>query len=211
MAEGPASSEASSDAQAGLNGEDIGLDVLPTPDNGIVDDGAANNQAGAGSSSSSSTPSGSSSGSTRPNPVPSTGAIEKVLTEPSLGGIMNSDSRSQVFVLDQDYTVVADNGLTARFTFNPTADRAFFGVKAEIEASELVFTFTPTNAGILKAKTTDGLDVFIYSGQAPYLFDATGKRWTETVTRDARFIIQVIMDKNGTSVKEITLSLNSAN
>jgi RNA polymerase sigma-70 factor (ECF subfamily) len=211
MAEGPASSEASSDAQAGLNGEDIGLDVLPTPDNGIVDDGAATNQAGAGSSSSSSTPSGSTSGSTRPNPVPSTGAIEKVLTEPSLGGIMNSDSRSQVFVLDQDYTVVADNGLTARFTFNPTADRAFSAVKAEIKASDMVFTFTPTNAGILKAKTTDGLDVFIYSGQAPYLFDATGKRWTETVTRDARFIIQVIMDKNGTAVKEITLSLNSAN
>jgi hypothetical protein len=124
---------------------------------------------------------------------------------------MNSDSRSQVFVLDQDYTVVADNGLTARFTFNPTADSVFSAVKAEIKASELVFTFTPTNAGILNAKTTDGLDVFIYSGQAPYLFDATGKRWTETVTRDARFIIQVIMDKNGTTVKEITLSLNSAN
>jgi hypothetical protein len=207
MAEGPASSEASSDAQAGLNGEDIGLDVLPTPDNGIVDDGAATNQAGAGSSSSSSTPSGS----IRPTPVPSTGAIEKVLTEPSLGGIMNSDSRSQVFVLDQDYTVVADNGLTARFTFNPTADRAFLGVRAEIKASELVFTFTPTNAGILQGKTNDGLDLFIYSGQAPYLFDATGKRWTETVTRDARFIIQVIMEKNGVDVKEITLSLNSAN
>jgi RNA polymerase sigma factor (sigma-70 family) len=215
MAEAPSSSEASQDAsgqsgqtnQAAQNGEDIGLDVLPTPDNGIVDDVSATNQAGAGSSSSSSSPSGSS----RPTPAPSAGEIERVLSAPSLGGVMDADSRSKVFVLDQDYTAVGDNGLTARFTFNPSADSPFFAVRAEIKLSDMVFKFTPTNAGILKGKTNDGLDLFIYSGQAPYLYDSTGKTWSETVTRNARFIIQVVMEKNGVDVKEITLSLNSAN
>ena len=123
---------------------------------------------------------------------------------------MDADSRSQVFVLDQNYRVVADNGLIARFTFNPTADTPFFAVWGEITVSNQMFTFTPNDAGILTGKTNDGLDLFIYSGQAPFLYDSKGKTWTETVTRNARFIIQVIMEPNGVDVKEITLSLNSA-
>ncbi len=214
MAEAPASSEVSPDAsgqtdeasQAGQNGEEIELDVLPTPDRGVVKDESATNQAGAGASSSSSTPSGSN----KPAPAPKTSAIEKVLAEPSLGGVMDADSRSQIFVLDQDYKVVGENGLTARFTFNPTAERAFFAVWGEINVSNQKFTFSPIDAGILKGKTNEGLDLFIYSAQAPFLYDDTGKRWSETVTRNARFIIEVVMEKNGSDVKEITLSLNSA-
>ena len=124
---------------------------------------------------------------------------------------MNSDSRSKVFALDQDYTAVGDNGLTAKFTFNPSSETPFVSVRAEIKLEDMVFTFAPTNAGMLTGKTNDGLDLFIFSGQAPYLFDSTGKKWSETASTNARFIIQVVMAKNGVDVKEITLSLNSAN
>ena len=196
------------------------IGVLPTPDNGIVDStdpsgttGTSGNTssgaAGSGSSGSSSTGTGS-TGSVPPKPKPSPEAIEKVLAEPSLGGIMNSDSRSKVFALDQDYTAVGDNGLTAKFTFNPSSETPFVSVRAEIKVEDMVFTFAPTNAGVLIGKTNDGLDLFIFSGQAPYLFDSTGKKWSETASTNARFIIQVVMAKNGVDVKEITLSLNSA-
>jgi RNA polymerase sigma-70 factor (ECF subfamily) len=192
------------------------IGVLPTPDNGIVDstnptgsagtnNSAGNDSAGAGSKGS------GTNGIASPTPKPSEEAIEKVLTEPGLGGIMNSDSRSKVFVLDQDYTAVGDNGLTAKFTFNPSDDAPFKSVRAEIKVEDMVFTFAPTNAGVLTGKTNDGLDLFIFSGQAPYLFDSTGKKWSETASTNARFIIQVIMQRNGVDVKEITLSLNSAN
>jgi RNA polymerase sigma-70 factor (ECF subfamily) len=207
------------------------IGVLPTPDNGIVenaDSGATDGSAGtagAGSAESSSTGGGSkgsgsagssstgsgSTGSVLPTPKPSEEAIAKVLTEPGLGGIMNSDSRSKVFALDQDYTAVGDNGLTAKFTFNPSDDAPFKSVRAEIKLEDMVFTFAPTNAGMLTGKTNDGLDFFIFSGQAPYLFDSTGKKWSETASTNARFIIEVIMQRNGVDVKEITLSLNSAN
>jgi RNA polymerase sigma-70 factor (ECF subfamily) len=207
------------------------IGVLPTPDNGIVDnadssatDGTAGT-AGAGSAESSSTGTGSkgsgsagssstgsgSTGAVSPTPKPSEEAIAKVLTEPGLGGIMNSDSRSKVFALDQDYTAVGDNGLTAKFTFNPSDDAPFKSVRAEIKLEDMVFTFAPTNAGVLIGKTNDGLALFIFSGQAPYLFDSTGKKWSETASTNARFIIEVIMQRNGVDVKEITLSLNSAN
>jgi RNA polymerase sigma-70 factor (ECF subfamily) len=146
-----------------------------------------------------------------PTPTPSTDAIEKVLTEPTLGGIMNSDSKSTLFVLDQDYTAGGQNGLTAKFTFNPTRELVFSKVTAEISLENMTFGFTPSNSGILKSKTSEGLDLYIFSGQAAYLFDAAGNRWTETTSTNARFIIQVIMDKNGSTVKEVILSLNSAN
>jgi hypothetical protein len=145
-----------------------------------------------------------------PTPTPSTDAIERVLTEPTLGGIMNSDSKSTLFVLDQDYTAVGQNGLTAKFTFNPTRELVFSKVTAEISLENMTFGFTPSNSGILKSKTSEGLDLYIFSGQAAYLFDAAGNRWTETTSTNARFIIQVIMDKNGSTVKEVILSLNSA-
>ena len=192
------------------------LGALPTPDSGIVDTtnptGAAGTSGNTSSGSAGSGSAGSSStGAVSSNPKPSSEAIEKVLAEPSLGGIMNSDSRSKVFALDQDYTAVGDNGLTAKFTFNPSSETPLVSVRAEIKLEDMVFTFAPTNGGVLTGKTNDGLDLFIYSGQAPYLFDSTGKKWAETASTNARFIIQVVMAKNGVDVKEITLSLNSAN
>jgi RNA polymerase sigma-70 factor (ECF subfamily) len=179
------------------------IGVLPTPDNGIVDSTnptGANGDAGSGST-----------GSVSPTPKPSQEALEEVLAEPGLGGIMNSDSRARVFALDEDYTAVGENGLTAKFTFNPSSDTPFRSVRAEIQLEDAVFKFAPNDAGVLIGKTNDGLDLFIFSGQAPYLFDSTGKKWSETASTNARFIIQVVMAKNGVDVKEITLTLNSTN
>jgi RNA polymerase sigma-70 factor (ECF subfamily) len=197
------------------------IGALPTPDSAIVDStnpnstnpsGTAGTSGNASSGSAESSSAGSSStDSAASTPKPSKEAIEKVLAEPSLGGIMNSDSRSKVFALDQDYTAVGDNGLTAKFTFNPSSETPLVSVRAEIKLEDIVFTFAPTNGGVLTGKTNDGLDLFIFSGQAPYLFDSTGKKWSETASTNARFIIQVVMAKNGVDVKEITLSLNSAN
>ena len=192
------------------------IGVLPTPDNAIVDSTNPSGTTGTNGNTSSESAGSSSAGSSSTDsaastPKPSKVAIEKVLAEPSLGGIMNSDSRSKVFALDQYYTAVGDNGLTAKFTFNPSSETPLVSVRAEIKLEEMVFTFAPTNAGVLTGKTNDGLDLFIFSGQAPYLFDSTGKKWSETASTNARFIIQVVMAKNGVDVKEITLSLNSAN
>jgi hypothetical protein len=213
MAEGTTSgtSQEANTATGNSSSTNGTIGVLPTPDNGIVDSTDPSGTAGTNGNTSSGAAGTGSTGSVPPKPKPSPEAIEKVLAEPSLGGIMNSDSRSKVFALDQDYTAVGDNGLTAKFTFNPSSETPFVSVRAEIKLEDMVFTFAPTNAGILTGKTNDGLDLFIFSGQAPYLFDSTGKKWSETASTNARFIIQVIMQRNGVDVREITLSLNSAN
>jgi len=197
------------------------IGVMPTPDTGIDDStnpnstnpsGAAGTKGNTSSGSAGSSSAGSSStDSAASTPKPSKEATEKVLAEPSLGGIMNSDSRSRVFALDQDYRAVGDNGVTTKFTFNPSSETPFVSVRAEIKLDEMVVSFAPTNAGVLIGKTNDGLDLFTFSGQTPFLFDSTSKKWTEISSKNARIVIQVVMAKNGVDVKEITLSLNSAN
>jgi RNA polymerase sigma-70 factor (ECF subfamily) len=67
--------------------------------------------------------------------------VEKVLSGPALSDVMNADSRSMVFVLDQTYTAVGENGITARFTFNPTSEAVFRGVFVEVELEDMLFAF----------------------------------------------------------------------
>jgi hypothetical protein len=137
--------------------------------------------------------------------------IEKVLTGPALGGIMNADSRSKVFVLDQNYTAVGENGLTAKFIFNPTSEAVFSSVVVQIDLKNFVFDFKPINPMLVSGKNEDGLDVYIHVGQAPFLFDEYGEKWTETEAKNATFKLEVIMERDGTTAKEIKLALYRAN
>jgi RNA polymerase sigma factor (sigma-70 family) len=137
--------------------------------------------------------------------------VEKVLDGPALGGIMNADSRSKVFVLDQSYTAVGENGLTAGFTFNPTSEAAFSGILVEVELEDLIFEFKPADPKLISGRNNEGLEVFIFVGQVPNLIDESGKKWSETVAKGATFVIEVTMERNGTTVKEITLAMYRAN
>jgi hypothetical protein len=133
--------------------------------------------------------------------------IKEVLDGPTLGGIMNTDAKSTVFVLDQNYIAVGDNGLTAKFTFNPTKAVVFSNVLVEITLEDLVFDFRPTKPSLIEGKTPEGLDVYIFTGTAPYLFDEFGKKWDQTASKNATFKLEVIMEAGGTGVKEIRLAL----
>jgi hypothetical protein len=175
------------------------IEVAPTPEAGIVDDGAA------ASAANPATPTPAASPKAAKDPS------EKILAGPGLGSIMNSDSKSTVFVLDQSYTAVGDNGLTAKFTFNPTTDEIFSRVVVEITLKDKVFDFRPINPVLIQGKNPEGLDIFMFVGQAPYLFDEFGQKWSETDAKDATFKLEVIMERNGIDVKEIRLALFSAN
>jgi hypothetical protein len=137
--------------------------------------------------------------------------VEKVLDGPALSDIMNADSRSMVFVLDQNYTAVGENGMTARFTFNPTSEAFISSVFVEAELEDLIFEFKPAEPMLISGKNEDGLDAFIFAGKVPTLIDESGKKWSETVAKGATFVIEVTMERNGTTVKEISLAMYRAN
>jgi RNA polymerase sigma-70 factor (ECF subfamily) len=137
--------------------------------------------------------------------------VEKVLSGPALSDVMNADSRSMVFVLDQTYTAVGENGITARFTFNPTSEAVFSGVFVEVELEDMLFDFKPSDPMLISGKNDEGLEVFMFTGKVPTLVDESGKKWSETVAKGATFVIEVTMERNGTTVKAITLAMYRAN
>jgi RNA polymerase sigma-70 factor (ECF subfamily) len=185
------------------------LEVAPIPGNTgntSVDGSADPTEPESGSNPADSN---SSSGSASPSPTPTDDAIESILSGPSLGGIVNSDSAAKVFVLDQTYTALGDNGLTATFTFNPTKTNVFKDVTVEVAIDTFLFQFKPANIELISGKNSDDLDVYMLVGDATYLFDENGKKWSETELGQSRVKIEVVMEANGTTVKSISLGLFS--
>jgi RNA polymerase sigma-70 factor (ECF subfamily) len=135
--------------------------------------------------------------------------IAAVLEAPNLTGIINSDSTSKVFVVDQAYTVVGDNGVTANFTFNPTSEAVFTDVLVEVEIDGYFFEFEPVNRQLITGKTPENLDIYVLVGDATYLFDEFGKKWSKSELGKSRVVIEVVMEANGTTVNSIKLRLFS--
>ena len=118
---------------------------------------------------------------------------------------MNSDSRSLVFVLDQNYTAVGDNGLIVSFTLNPTSEAVFSGVEGQVQIKNLRFAFNPVNPTLISGKNGQGEQVFIFVGEVGQLTDPTGKNWSQTDLGKSRLKIEVLMDSIGVTVKSINL------
>jgi hypothetical protein len=189
----PGSSESPSQATGEFSGTEA--EVAPTPDSEVVDDSGANDQATANSQSSAST-------------VPAKAKkspIETALSAPALGGIINADSRSFVFVLDQTYTAVGENGVIVSFTFNPTSQAVFSGVEGQVQIEDLRFTFKPVNPVLISGKNAQNEQVFMFVGDVDELTDPAGKNWSQTDLGNSKVRVEVVMEPNGVMVKSISL------
>ena len=194
----PGSSDSSSQATDEVSGN--ASEVAPTPDSEIVEDSSANGgETSANSAVLSSTPA----------PTPSATAVKKaieaVLESPSAGAVYNSDAKSMILVIDQNYAVIGDNGLTATFTFNPTTPAVFSNVNVDVKIDTYSFEFKPTNTQLVSGKNGDKQDVYILVGDATYLYDESGKKWSKSDLGKSRIKIEVVMEPNGTAVKSINL------
>jgi RNA polymerase sigma-70 factor (ECF subfamily) len=154
---------------------------------------------------------GNSVAKTTPSPTPSAQAekeeVKAVLNSPALAGIYNSDSMSMVLAFDQDYTAIGDNGLIARFTFNPTSGAVFTDVRIEVEIDGYYFDFKPANTQVFSGKNADSQEVFILVGDATYVYDEFGRTWSKSDLAKSRIKIEVVMAANGTTVKAIGLAM----
>jgi hypothetical protein len=135
--------------------------------------------------------------------------VAAILESPAASGIYNSDSMSRVFALDQDYTARGDNGLTAKFTFNPSSDAVFTNTLVEVEIEGYIFEFEPVNRSLFTGQNSEGSDVYLLVGDATYVYDEFGKKWSESDLGMSRVRIEVAMESNGTTVKSVNLALYS--
>jgi len=200
MAEAPTSTGSSQGSTPASSSESTNA-----PSDGLVDEVAGAEGENAATNSSGSAP-------LSPTKSPEDSAkarVEAVLESPAAGAVFNSDSKSRVFALDQNYTARGDNGLTARFTFNPSSEEVFTDLLVEVEIDSYFFEFEPVNRQLITGKNSENLDVYILVGDATYLYDEFGKKWSESELGKAKIKIEVVMEVNGTTVKSINLALYS--
>jgi RNA polymerase sigma-70 factor (ECF subfamily) len=191
MAEAPANPGSSQDASSALAGPS---DDMPT-------------ESGTGSGAENAS---DASASASPDPAQSAEEeIAAVLESPIVGAIINSDSRSRIFVIDQTYTAIGDNGLTAKFNFNPSADAVFSDVLVEIEVDGYTFEFEPANIQLITGKSSENRDIYMLVGDATYLYDEFGKKWSKSDLGKSRVVIEVSTEANGTTVQAVKLGLYS--
>jgi RNA polymerase sigma-70 factor (ECF subfamily) len=214
MAEAPAAGTSQEAGQSGEAGQEGPIEIAPTPDAGIVDDAPLPEEADETPATAPGSEPASGPPAVRvvasPTPVASdsaTSAIRQILRSPEATSLVNSNSVSQVFVLDQNYTAIGDNGLVASFTFNTTSEAVFSNVNVEIYVDAYVFDFKPANQQLISGKNADGLDVYLLIGDATQLYDGFGNKWSETILGKSRVWIEVVMEPNGTTVKSINLAL----
>ena len=210
MAEAPANPGSSQDSnqQAGS-----GAEASPSPQTDMTDGSEAADGSAAEPDSAQAQPGTTSGAASSKAPATSKKSekqlVEELLSEPALGGIINSDSLSAVLVFDQSYTAVGDNGLSASFTFNPTSDEIFSNVKVEVSLDSMVLEFEPSNVQLFQGKNSQNLDAYILAGDTTYLYDESGQKWSKTDLGKALFKLEVVMEANGTTVKSISLGLFS--
>jgi RNA polymerase sigma-70 factor (ECF subfamily) len=191
MAEAPANPGSSQDASSALAGPS---DDMPT-------------ESGTGSGAENAS---DASASASPDPAQSAEEeIAAVLESPIVGAIINSDSRSRIFAIDQTYTAIGDNGLTAKFNFNPSADAVFSDVLVEIEVDGYTFEFEPANIQLITGKSSENRDIYLLVGDATYLYDEFGQKWSKSDLGKSRVVIEVSMEANGTTVQAVKLGLYS--
>ena len=202
-----------SSGSAATDGSGAELEIAPTPDNGIVDDAGAGTDGALGTTPGTSSDTAVTQVVAAPVSAPdfesdtAKATVRNVLRSPEASRIVNLDSNYQVFAIDQNYTAIGDNGLHAFFTFNPTSEVVFTNVRVEIDIDAYVFDFRPANTQLISGKNSDGLDAFILVGDATFLYDEFGQKWSETELGQSKVKIEVVMESTGTTVKSIDLMM----
>jgi len=78
-------------------------------------------------------------------------------------------------------------------------------VKVEIDIEGRIFDFKPANIQVISDKNSDREDLYVLIGDATFLYDEFGKKWSNTDVGQSRIKIEVVMEANGTAVKTISL------
>jgi RNA polymerase sigma-70 factor (ECF subfamily) len=134
---------------------------------------------------------------------------EDPFSNQSLRSIFDSKTSTSLFALDEKLVVFADNGVSASFIFNPTAEEPFKDVFAEFEIGEAIFAAYPNSSEWLSATDPQGQERFVYFGALNYVYDEKGKIWSKSDLAKATLRIEVILEKGSLKVKQVLLNVLS--
>jgi RNA polymerase sigma-70 factor (ECF subfamily) len=143
------------------------------------------------------------------SPSASPTPTEDPFSDQSLRSIFDSKTSTSLFALDEKLVVFADNGVSASFIFNPTAEEPFKDVFAEFEIGEAIFAAYPNSSEWLSATDPQGQERFVYFGALNYVYDEKGKIWSKSDLAKATLRIEVILEKGSLKVEQVLLNVLS--
>ena len=117
--------------------------------------------------------------------------------------------RSSLFVLDETYTATSPKGISATFVFNPSKDLPFKDVSAVISLDGVNLTAYPDQFEWLSAIDPDGFQRLVYFGTMTYVVDESGKVLDDTKLSKGTLRIEVILNKDGRTVKDMFVGILS--
>jgi hypothetical protein len=79
----------------------------------------------------------------------------------------------------------------------------------EIEVDGYTFEFEPANIQLITGKSSENRDIYLLVGDATYLYDEFGQKWSKSDLGKSRVVIEVSMEANGTTVQAVKLGLYS--
>ncbi len=174
---------------------------------------ASNPSEGSDPGSSGSTESDNGSVVASPDPsraqTPSAASRGLLLSGENLKGVVDTAGKSRILITDQLVKATATNGLNSEFVFNPQNPSIFSGVVATIEIKGSLFTVYPDTSEVFSAIDQEGLERFFFFGSMSYIFDENGRVWSNSELAKGTLRIEVIMDKNGSTVSEVLVSILS--
>jgi hypothetical protein len=85
----------------------------------------------------------------------------------------------------------------------------FTNVLVEVVIDDFVFEFKPANLEFMSGTNSQNLDVYLLVGDATYVYDEFGQKWSKSELGKSRVVIQLVMEPNGTTVKSVNLALYS--
>ena len=142
------------------------------------------------------------------NPTPSV-SPSPVLTDENLSKIFDTTTKTNLLQNDEFYSVTTETGIAAEFKFNSSKKDPFTEVLGTIEIEDTLFQVYPDSFEVFDATDNDGYKHFVYFGSMTYVFDDKGKVWTDSDLAKGTLRIEVILEKNGTAVKKINLTILS--
>ena len=131
------------------------------------------------------------------------------LSNEDLGKIFDSREDAKFVFQEQTIKLSTENGLFAEFTFNLAESDPFKEVVAYIDINDIRFTVYPDSSETVVAVDPLGQTRYVFFGSMKYVFDETGKVWSRSDLAKGTLRIEVVMNKDGLTIKQTLLSVIS--
>jgi RNA polymerase sigma-70 factor (ECF subfamily) len=152
-------------------------------------------------------PQNSPSNTPSPSSSPFTQATLKQLFDltPEETTVMTLGKASVAASSKTNYRVLSSQGVVADFTFDSEAETAFTDVLFTIQVGDEQFIGYPYKFKEYRVTDKDGFDHIVFYGDLSYVFDESGKVWSDSELGKGTARLEIVLEKDRRTIKNSVL------